>query len=78
MLLTDLTRFVAGFEVEEGKWMEFGGGRDNGETPWQTAKRELYEESSCLFTLDKESLQAQVNSLGLQSLLMSLVLLLKR
>lgn len=54
VLLTDLTRFVAGFGAEDGKWVEFGGGRDKDETPWQTAKRELYEESSCLFTLDKE------------------------
>jgi len=54
VLLTDLDRFVAGFELANGRWSEFGGERDKGETVWQTAKRELYEESACLFTLDNE------------------------
>ena len=53
-MLTDLTHCVAGLDVKKKMWIDFGGGRDKGETPWQTANRELYEESSCLFSLDEE------------------------
>ena len=36
--------FLFGREVEDGKWSDFGGGKEGQETPWQTAIREGTEE----------------------------------
>ena len=36
--------FLFGREVQDGKWSDFGGGKEGTESPWQTAIREGCEE----------------------------------
>ena len=39
-------------KVEYGIWEDFGGSIDSNEVPFETARRELYEETACLIKLD--------------------------
>ena len=41
--------FLFGREVEDGKWSDFGGGKEGKESPWQTAIREGCEELNGFF-----------------------------
>lgn len=54
VIITDGKHIVVGQSRETGKWEDFGGSREKGESVWDAARRELYEESACLFTLDKK------------------------
>lgn len=45
--------FLFGKEVEDGKWSDFGGGREKIETPFQTAVREGGEELCGFLDMEK-------------------------
>jgi 8-oxo-dGTP pyrophosphatase MutT (NUDIX family) len=54
-----------GQEVDDGMWSDFGGGRENRETPYQTAIREGVEELSGFLGSSKQIIRlVKKNSLG--------------
>ena len=61
----DKVYFLFGKEVEDGKWSDFGGGREKKETPFQTAVREGGEELCGFFGYGKKlATRLKKDSLG--------------